>query len=519
MLPSHLGYGPPPRPRPVRSAPVQPRQSTRAAPQQEHSTLSKAPPGPPPGNFQFGRHPPGQFGCQPPGDFQGPPVGAGRHIYGATFRPPPPPPMPSPSGTASHFQSPRGAVPPHAEGPEQPAASAPRGRSGLPADNAIKPEAGQTRKSRRRRQSPKPFQGGQHVSSSSWRDAQAPPQSPGPATLPLQPASSRPPSSHALQEHAPNAGPQQIKAEQASSRPPSRSKADQAFSDKGNRPRHPKVEADQAKGAPRSRVPHSSSSRRQLSPAQRDFLRGQLSPAPAEPNAPHTEGRAPPAVQAKEARDSPDTRRRLKADRSQPAASYSARRHHAQAEQADHKPSRRRASTHLPDSHSDLPAQGHATIDRPEGPHAKLEQSKPVTPNLRPKRGRAKPPPATDSQSSASPQSASQRSRSPAPTKFEAELAQWEQRRHLEEAVQEASQAVKEESEASGAAPPAAASAPSGRADWERRRLQLEEVGRAEALAVRRRAVDPGLRQGEARSHCLQRVSPRRPRTRRDEPR
>ena len=357
------------------------------------------------------------------------------------------------------------------------------------------------------------------MSSSSWRDAQAPPQSPRPATLPLQPASSCPPSSRAPQEHDQSAGPQQIKAEQASSRPPSRSKADQAFSDRGTRSRCPKVEADQAKGAPRSHVPHSSTSRRQLSPAQREFLRCQLSPAPAEPNAPHTEGRASPAVQAKEARDSPDTRRRLKADRSQPAASFPARRHHTKAEQADHKPSRRRASAHLPDAHSDLPAQGHATIDRPEGPNVKLEQRKPVTPNLRPRRGRAKPPPATDSQSSASPQSASQRSRSPAPTAFEADLAQWEQRRHLEAAVQEASEAVKEESEASCAAPPSAASAPSGREDWERRRLQLEEVGRAEALAARRRAIDPGLRQGEARSHCLQRVSPRRPRTRREDPR
>ena len=509
MLPSHLGYGPPPRTRPASKAPVPPRQAVAQAPQQEHRTLSKAPPGPPPGNFQFGPHPSGHFGRQPPGDFQGPPVGAGRHIYGATFRPPPPPSLPPQTGSAPHFQAPRGAVLSPAAGQEMPADSAQRGRAGPPLDTAIKHEAGQSRKSRRRRQSPEPFKGGQHVSSSSWRDSQAP----------HQPASAGHQAPSAPQQQDPHAGPLQFQAEHAASVPPSRSKADQAFSDKGNRPRHPKVEADQAKGAPRSRVPHSSSSRRQLSPAQRDFLRGQLSPAPAEPNAPHTEGRAPPAVQAKEARDSPDTRRRLKADRSQPAASYSARRHHAQAEQADHKPSRRRASTHLPDSHSDLPAQGHATIDRPEGPHAKLEQSKPVTPNLRPKRGRAKPPPATDSQSSASPQSASQRSRSPAPTKFEAELAQWEQRRHLEEAVQEASQAVKEESEASGATPPAAASAPSGRADWERRRLQLEEVGRAEALAVRRRAVDPGLRQGEARSHCLQRVSPRRPRTRRDEPR
>ena len=47
-------------------------------------------------------------------------------------------------------------------------------------------------------------------------------------------------------------------------------------------------------------------------------------------------------------------------------------------------------------------------------------------------------------------------------------------------------------------------------ADWHRRRKLEEEVCKAESLAARRRAVDPGLRPGEIRSHCCQRASPRR---------
>ena len=70
---------------------------------------------------------------------------------------------------------------------------------------------------------------------------------------------------------------------------------------------------------------------------------------------------------------------------------------------------------------------------------------------------------------------ASQRLKSPQPTKFEASLVEWERRRQLE-----------------------------------------EEVGKAATLAARRRAADPGLRPGEIRSLCCQRASPRRPRRPRD---
>ena len=66
---------------------------------------------------------------------------------------------------------------------------------------------------------------------------------------------------------------------------------------------------------------------------------------------------------------------------------------------------------------------------------------------------------------------AAQHSKSPQPTKFEAALVEWERRRQLE-----------------------------------------EEVGKAATLAARRREADPGLRPGEIRSLCCQRVSPRRPR-------
>ena len=53
-------------------------------------------------------------------------------------------------------------------------------------------------------------------------------------------------------------------------------------------------------------------------------------------------------------------------------------------------------------------------------------------------------------------------------------------------------------------------------AEWHRRRKLEEEVCKAESLAARRRAVDPGLRPGEIRSHCCQRASPRRPKRARD---
>ena len=52
--------------------------------------------------------------------------------------------------------------------------------------------------------------------------------------------------------------------------------------------------------------------------------------------------------------------------------------------------------------------------------------------------------------------------------------------------------------------------------DWERRRRLEEEVGKAAALAAQRREADTGLRDGEIRSSCGQRASPRKPRRPRD---
>ena len=195
MLPPHLAYGclaKPPPPPPLSAPCSSTWQASGPAPreQREQRTLSKAPPSPPPGWARFKRGP------QPPGDFSGPPIGEGRHIYGTTFKPPPPPPKalpplpppnhPPPVQSMSQVQQVQRSSAVTLR-PAQPASSSQHGLiSGTP--GALGPPAGQPgpplgraepspepppRKRKRKRSPPRPFKGGTHVVSQTWRDSRS----------------------------------------------------------------------------------------------------------------------------------------------------------------------------------------------------------------------------------------------------------------------------------------------------------------------------------------------------------
>ena len=438
MLPAHLAYGAlaKPPPLPPCTAPgsfsSSPWQAACSAPSAQR-TLSKAPPGPPPGwaSFQGGPQPPGDFGGpRPPGDFGGPPVGEGRRIYGATFRPPPPPqgpppppprpchlpsssdipPLSQPTVTSLHHAMPSGT--PGALGP-------PVGRPGPPSAQVGPSPASPPKKRRRKRPSPQPFKGGQHVASTSWRESQDTPDQAPPAH------SSR--SSHC-----------QAQADQASPEPrSSRAKAEQAPPAHSRRSSQPRVKADEASPVSRRRRKAEQASPERC--RRTSQVQGKADQASAEPR------RRDKAVKA-----SSMPRRRSARDPSPGLPSQS----------SEHELS---PGKELP------PTQVQPRTERSKKLRVKTEADE---------QQRTRAQPDASNTASTSPEGdppASQRGKSPSPTKFEASLVEWERRRQLE-----------------------------------------EEVGRAETLAARRRLADPGLRPGEIRSHCCQRASPRRPRRPRD---